>query len=124
MTVTIKCKCSSNLTYSGREYLSWSWQKPGQAPTQLIYDGVTRKPGVPAWFSGTGTGTDFTLTVSSIEATDAGDYYCQYYYNFPLTVLQPTVQKLPCSLQTSVAGVSLTVTFTVHLLHRGAHLLP
>uniref|UniRef100_A0A8C3S4P6 Ig-like domain-containing protein n=1 Tax=Chelydra serpentina TaxID=8475 RepID=A0A8C3S4P6_CHESE len=66
--VTIKCKASSSLTYQGKEYLGWYQQKLGQAPKRLIYLASTLQPGTPARFSGSGSGTDFTLTISRVEA--------------------------------------------------------
>uniref|UniRef100_A0A8C8VKM1 Ig-like domain-containing protein n=1 Tax=Pelusios castaneus TaxID=367368 RepID=A0A8C8VKM1_9SAUR len=83
--VTINCKASSSLTDSDDEYLAWYQQKMGQAPKLLIYWASTRASGVPDRFSGSGSGTDFTLTISRVEAEDAGDYYCGQYYGYLLT---------------------------------------
>uniref|UniRef100_A0A8C8SRE9 Ig-like domain-containing protein n=1 Tax=Pelusios castaneus TaxID=367368 RepID=A0A8C8SRE9_9SAUR len=83
--VTINCKASSSLTFLDDDYLAWYQQKMGQAPKLLIYGASTRASGVPDRFSGSGSGTDFTLTISRVEAADAGDYYCQQYYSTPLT---------------------------------------
>uniref|UniRef100_A0A8C5F300 Ig-like domain-containing protein n=1 Tax=Gopherus evgoodei TaxID=1825980 RepID=A0A8C5F300_9SAUR len=79
--VTINCKASSSIGGA----IAWYQQKSGQTPKLLIYDASTRPSGIPDRFSGSGSGTDYTFTISRVEADDAGDYYCQQYNNFPFT---------------------------------------
>uniref|UniRef100_A0A8D0GJV9 Ig-like domain-containing protein n=1 Tax=Sphenodon punctatus TaxID=8508 RepID=A0A8D0GJV9_SPHPU len=79
-TVTIRCKTSSSVS----SYMGFYHQKPGQAPKLLIRDVSNRPSGVPDRFSGSGSGTDFTFTISRVEADDAGDYYCQQRQSHPL----------------------------------------
>nr|XP_042701198.1 signal-regulatory protein beta-2-like [Chrysemys picta bellii] len=82
--VSINCKASTSIGSK----INWYQQKPGQAPKILIYAASNLQSGIPARFSGSGSGTDFTFTISSVEAEDAGDYYCQQDSNYPRTVLQ------------------------------------
>jgi hypothetical protein len=72
-----------------QNYLAWCQEKPEQPPKCLIYLSSTQKSGIPGCFSGSRSGTHFTLTVSSVQAEDVADYYCQQGYNAPHKVLQP-----------------------------------
>uniref|UniRef100_A0A8C8S173 Ig-like domain-containing protein n=1 Tax=Pelusios castaneus TaxID=367368 RepID=A0A8C8S173_9SAUR len=81
--VSINCKASTSVGTC----LNWYQQKPGQPPKLLIYYVSNLQSGVPA--RGSGSGTDYTFTISRVEADDAGDYYCQQYNNFPLTCVCP-----------------------------------
>ncbi|KAG7241961.1 hypothetical protein INR49_024708 [Caranx melampygus] len=59
-TVSIRCQTSSAVS----NYLHWYLQKPGEAPKLLIYRATTRQSGISDHFSGSGRGSDYTLTIS------------------------------------------------------------
>uniref|UniRef100_A0A8D2DIW5 Ig-like domain-containing protein n=1 Tax=Sciurus vulgaris TaxID=55149 RepID=A0A8D2DIW5_SCIVU len=85
---SISCKSSQSLLHSdGNTYLDWFVHKPGQSPRRLIYRVSNRDTGVPDRFSGNGSGTDFTLKISRVEAEDAGVYYCAQGTQLPPTVV-------------------------------------
>nr|6VBO_L Chain L, DH813 light chain [Homo sapiens] len=74
---SISCRSSQSLVHSdGNTYLNWYQQRPGQSPRRLIYKVSDRDSGVPDRFSGSGSGTDFTLEISRVEAEDVAVYYC------------------------------------------------
>ncbi|KAI5939772.1 Immunoglobulin kappa variable 4-1 [Manis javanica] len=98
--VTINCRASQSVS----SYVAWYQQKPGQAPKLLIYSASTRASGVPDRFSGSGSGTDFTFTISSAQAEDLATYYCQQYYSYYPTVLQPGTQTPGLQASASLLG--------------------
>uniref|UniRef100_A0A8C3WCN9 Ig-like domain-containing protein n=1 Tax=Catagonus wagneri TaxID=51154 RepID=A0A8C3WCN9_9CETA len=98
--VSISCRASQSLVHSsGKNVLSWYQQKPGQSPRLLIYYATNRASGVPDRFSGSGSGTDFTLKISRVEAEDVGVYYCYQALQSPPTVIQPRTQTLSLGAQ-------------------------
>ncbi|KAK2830896.1 hypothetical protein Q5P01_018827 [Channa striata] len=84
-TVSIDCKASRQVAqHSGpKYYLSWYLHEPGEAPKLLIYLTSDRQSGISSRFSGSGAGNglDFTLSISGVQAEDAGVYYCQSYHS-------------------------------------------
>uniref|UniRef100_A0A3Q3SRD1 Ig-like domain-containing protein n=1 Tax=Mastacembelus armatus TaxID=205130 RepID=A0A3Q3SRD1_9TELE len=75
-SVTIRCKTSQNVYNSN--YLAWYQQRDGESPKRIIYCASSRDSGTPDRFTGSsGSNSDFTLTISGVQAEDAAVYYCQ-----------------------------------------------
>uniref|UniRef100_A0A8C2VDM4 Ig-like domain-containing protein n=2 Tax=Chinchilla lanigera TaxID=34839 RepID=A0A8C2VDM4_CHILA len=87
-TVTLTCRTSEDISNG----LNWYQQKPGKPPKPLIYGASYLESGVPQRFSGSGFGTDFTVTISSLEPEDVATYYCHQSNSFPPTVIQAMTQ--------------------------------
>ncbi|OBS57019.1 hypothetical protein A6R68_11853 [Neotoma lepida] len=110
--VTISCRSSQSLLYSKdqKNYLNWYQQKPGQSPKLLIYYASTRNSGVPDRFIGSGSGTDFTLTISSVQPEDLADYYCMQSSSTP-----PTYWSMSSWRQMFLAARKLTFCHTIFI---------
>uniref|UniRef100_A0A665U3W8 Ig-like domain-containing protein n=1 Tax=Echeneis naucrates TaxID=173247 RepID=A0A665U3W8_ECHNA len=76
----ITCRTSQNV-YSSN-YLAWYQQRDGEKPKLLIYLASTRASGIPERFTGSGSNSDFTLTISGVQTEDAAVYYCVGEFDF------------------------------------------
>nr|4ALA_L Chain L, Fab 2h12 Light Chain [Mus musculus]4AM0_B Chain B, FAB 2H12, LIGHT CHAIN [Homo sapiens]4AM0_D Chain D, FAB 2H12, LIGHT CHAIN [Homo sapiens]4AM0_F Chain F, FAB 2H12, LIGHT CHAIN [Homo sapiens]4AM0_L Chain L, FAB 2H12, LIGHT CHAIN [Homo sapiens] len=117
--VSITCKASQNV----RTSVAWYQQKPGQSPKALIYLASNRHTGVPDRFTGSGSGTDFTLTISNVQSEDLADYFCLQHWTYPYTFgggtkleikradAAPTVSIFPPSSEQLTSGGASVVCF-------------
>uniref|UniRef100_A0A8C4SYX2 Ig-like domain-containing protein n=1 Tax=Erpetoichthys calabaricus TaxID=27687 RepID=A0A8C4SYX2_ERPCA len=80
-SITFSCTTGSSVGSS----MYWYQQKPGQTPKLLIYGASTRYGDTPSRFSGSGSGTSFSLTISGVQPEDTGHYYCMQYSSYPIT---------------------------------------
>uniref|UniRef100_A0A8C2Q1I5 Immunoglobulin V-set domain-containing protein n=1 Tax=Cyprinus carpio TaxID=7962 RepID=A0A8C2Q1I5_CYPCA len=71
-SVTINCKTNTAVGNCNGRYncMAWYQQKPGEAPKLLIHSANQRETNTPSRFSGSGSRTDFTLTISGVQTAD------------------------------------------------------
>nr|1OSP_L Chain L, FAB 184.1 [Mus musculus] len=117
--VTITCKASEDI-YSR---LAWYQQKPGNAPRLLISGATSLETWVPSRFSGSDSGKDYTLSITSLQTEDVATYFCQQYWSPPPTFgggtkleikradAAPTVSIFPPSSEQLTSGGASVVCF-------------
>uniref|UniRef100_A0A667WYX3 Ig-like domain-containing protein n=1 Tax=Myripristis murdjan TaxID=586833 RepID=A0A667WYX3_9TELE len=77
-SATISCKASVAID----DDLVWYQQKPGGAPKFIIDLNTGMTSGR---YQGSGNDPSYSLTISNVQAEDAGVYYCQHHEALPLT---------------------------------------
>ncbi|KAH0500810.1 Ig kappa chain V-II region [Microtus ochrogaster] len=115
-SASISCRSSQSLLSSnGNTYLSWFRQRPGLSPKLLIYLVSKLDSGVPDRFSGSGSGKDFTLKISRVEAEDLGVYYCfQGTHNPPHSDTDPNINLLAWRRPAAMCCLTGEEQFTLH----------
>ncbi|KAL1765355.1 Ig kappa chain V-I region Walker [Sigmodon hispidus] len=83
-SVTMTCRASQDIGY----VLSWYQQKPEKPPMLLINYGNSLVDGVPSRFSGSISGTQFSLQITELQPEDVAIYYCQQGKSLPPTMIQ------------------------------------
>ncbi|TKS66039.1 Immunoglobulin kappa variable 4-1 [Collichthys lucidus] len=80
-SVTINCRISQNVdVYNNHHLFAWYQQRDAETLKLLIRPGNQRQSGIPARFTGSGSNSDFTLTISGVQTEDAAVYYCKSYH--------------------------------------------
>nr|4ZXB_D Chain D, Fab 83-14 light chain [Mus musculus]5KQV_D Chain D, MONOCLONAL ANTIBODY FAB 83-14 - LIGHT CHAIN [Mus musculus]5KQV_Q Chain Q, MONOCLONAL ANTIBODY FAB 83-14 - LIGHT CHAIN [Mus musculus] len=117
--VSLTCRASQDI--GGNLY--WLQQGPDGTIKRLIYATSSLDSGVPKRFSGSRSGSDYSLTISSLESEDFVDYYCLQYSSSPWTFgggtkleikradAAPTVSIFPPSSEQLTSGGASVVCF-------------
>uniref|UniRef100_A0AAZ1X5H4 Ig-like domain-containing protein n=1 Tax=Oreochromis aureus TaxID=47969 RepID=A0AAZ1X5H4_OREAU len=78
-SVSINCKTSHRVDDGEDQF--WYQHRDGERPKLLTSYGNRKVSGIPDRFTSSGSNTDFTLTISGVQAEDAAVYYCMGEFN-------------------------------------------
>ncbi|NWT99810.1 LV1 protein, partial [Urocynchramus pylzowi] len=79
-SVSANMRETVRITCSGASYGSWNgWYQQkvlGTGPVTVIYYNDKRPSDIPSRFSGSGSGSSNTLTITGVQAEDEAVYFC------------------------------------------------
>ncbi|KAG9463351.1 hypothetical protein GDO78_021924 [Eleutherodactylus coqui] len=80
-TVRLTCSRTGGSVTGSQNYPSWYYQTPGSPPKLLVYstdsNSQNNRPlGISDRFSGSISGRSAILSISKVQSTDEGVYYC------------------------------------------------
>uniref|UniRef100_A0ABK0LRI9 Ig-like domain-containing protein n=1 Tax=Rattus norvegicus TaxID=10116 RepID=A0ABK0LRI9_RAT len=78
-SISLSCRSSQNIGTN----IHWYQQKSNESPRLLIKYASQSISGIPSRFSGSGSGTDFTLSINRVEPEGFSVYYCQQSNSWP-----------------------------------------
>uniref|UniRef100_A0A8C5W625 Ig-like domain-containing protein n=1 Tax=Leptobrachium leishanense TaxID=445787 RepID=A0A8C5W625_9ANUR len=98
LSTDVRLSCSRSVgSVAGDNYPAWVKQVPGEVPQLVVNSPSTSNQNSrPSWtsarFTGAISGGSSVLTISTMQATDDGNYYCALWSGSQCTVLQTNTE--------------------------------
>uniref|UniRef100_A0A8C5PII4 Ig-like domain-containing protein n=1 Tax=Leptobrachium leishanense TaxID=445787 RepID=A0A8C5PII4_9ANUR len=98
LNTDVRLSCSRSAgSVAGDNYPNWIKQIPGEVPQLVVgSSGTSNQNWRPSWtsarFNGAISGGSSVLTISTMQATDNGNYYCVLWSGSQCTVLQTNAE--------------------------------